>query len=138
MCPVSDQDGFLKYAALLDKTIDDRGAQTVFYGTWSRKSALADQPKFDDACRVAARAGDAYLAPVGAAWARVRKERPDLDLFAADGSYPSYAGTYLGACVFYGVILRSSPEGAPALKMPPADAAYLQKTAAQTRGQFMY
>lgn len=48
-----------------------------------------------------AKAADAWSAPVGVAWKQVRSERPDIELYVSDGSHPSYAGSYLVACVLY-------------------------------------
>ena len=39
------------------------------------------------------------VAPVGLAWQRAMKERPDLDLFVADREHPSLYGTYLATNV---------------------------------------
>lgn len=50
---------------------------------------------------------DAYCAPVGEAWRRVRRECPSLQLYNSDGSHPSPAGSYLAACVFYAIFLVS-------------------------------
>jgi hypothetical protein len=51
------------------------------------------------------------VAPVGYAWQAARSQYPLLDLWQADGSHPTQAGTYLAACVFYAVIFNQSPEG---------------------------
>jgi len=55
----------------------------------------------------------ADVAPVGVAWRMTREAHPQLTLHASDGSHPTPAGTYLTACVFYGVLLGKSPEGLP-------------------------
>lgn len=47
----------------------------------------------------------------GVAWSRVRTERPDIELYAADGSHPSYAGSYLAAAVIC-TTLTGAPFGA--------------------------
>ena len=56
---------------------------------------------------------NARIVPVGLAWQRSRELRPDLDLFDPDGSHPSTVGTYLTACVFFGVLTGQSPVGLP-------------------------
>ncbi len=72
---------------------------------------------------------NAMTAPVGAAWAIVRDERPDIGLYA-DETHPNPTGTYLAACVFYHVIFGQSAVG---LSHPSSldddTAAYLQETA---------
>lgn len=55
--------------------------------------------------------------PVGVAWSRVRTERPDIELYAADGSHPSYAGSYLAAAVIC-TTLTGAPFGRDALRRP--------------------
>ncbi len=130
--PLNDPDKFAQAAVLLDHVVDEGGAQTVFYETWARKATPALQPRYDEGYGQVAQVTHAYLAPVGAAWARVRAERSDIELFNVDGSHPTYAGSYLGACVFYAVILDQSPVGAPPLDLPAEVAAYLQRTAWQT------
>ena len=54
---------------------------------------------------------NARLVPVGLAWQRARKLRPDFPLYFPDGSHQSALGTYLSACVFYGVITGKTPVG---------------------------
>jgi hypothetical protein len=71
------------------------------------------------------------VAPVGWAWWTVHAARPSIDLWAADGSHPSAAGTYLAACVFYAAIFRGSPVGLAAADGVPGDVALaLQRVAA--------
>ena len=49
------------------------------------------------------------VAPVGLAWLRAMKERPDLDLFVADREHPSLYGTYLATNVVYATVFDKSP-----------------------------
>jgi hypothetical protein len=73
------------------------------------------------------------VAPVGAAWKKVVDGRRKIALWERDGIHPGPAGTYLAACVFYATLTRKSPEGNKfTAGLPPADAAYLQKVAAET------
>jgi len=53
------------------------------------------------------------VAPVGIAWAEVRRERPSIELFFSDGSHPSAAGSYLAACTLYAALFNRSPVGLP-------------------------
>ena len=71
--------------------------------------------------------------PVGVAWSRVRTERPDIELYAADGSHPSYAGSYLAAAVIC-TTLTGAPFGATPSDglLDPDTAAYLRRVAEQT------
>jgi len=47
-------------------------------------------------------------APVGSAWAVVRNEQPEIELYREDGGHPSYAGSYLGASVYYAAIFQEN------------------------------
>lgn len=54
-----------------------------------------------------------------------------IDLWQDDGSHPTVAGTYLAACVFYGVIFGESPRGLSYHDgLTSNEAAYLQSVAA--------
>ena len=49
------------------------------------------------------------VAPVGLAWQRASKERPDLNLYARDREHPSIYGTYLATNVVYATIYGQNP-----------------------------
>ncbi|MCB9169074.1 MAG: hypothetical protein H6594_01845 [Flavobacteriales bacterium] len=96
--------------------------EAVFYMTWGRESGDAlNCPNWPPVCTYSgmqallrerylqmAVDNDAFCAPVGAAWKMVRDAWPAIDLYAADGSHPSPAGTYLAACTMYATMLRKS------------------------------
>ncbi|MBZ5496967.1 MAG: SGNH/GDSL hydrolase family protein [Acidobacteriia bacterium] len=98
-----------KWAAEVRKT----GAIPLFYLTWARKATPEDQGALNYAYMRAARENRAQVAPVGIAWASVRRRQPSLELFYVDGSHPSPAGSYLAGCVLYSAIFRRSPAGLP-------------------------
>ena len=122
------------------------GARTVFYETWGRRDG--DQENCKPVPRVCTYAGmqervtDTYaelgrrtgavVAPVGRAWAGVRRTHPEVNLYQPDGSHPSPQGTYLAACVFVAAIFGKSPVGATPLQIPASDAAVLQRAAEET------
>lgn len=87
------------------------------------------QRRINESYFTMARDNFAMTAPVGVAWANVRQEHPDINLYN-DETHPNPAGTYLAACVFYGVLFNDSAVG---LSHPPSvddmTAAYLQKAA---------
>ena len=122
--PAVFPDRFEDAAVELDKLIDAAGAKTVFYQTWGRRDGDKQNaerfPSYDSMQKVlsrnyssVAKKCDAILAPVGDAWAKVRKADAQLGvaLYKGDGSHPSARGAYLVACVFYSVIFDQSPEG---------------------------
>jgi hypothetical protein len=83
---------------------------------------------------------DALLVPVGLAWERVRRERPDLDLYIADGSHPNVHGTYLAACTFFVALTGRDPRGlsnAGMSEIEPEHARFLQEVAWQTVRPFL-
>lgn len=139
--PLRKPDRMEKYARLLDAEIRRRGGRTVLYLPWAREETPQAQKELN---RVHYRIADrlkAAIAPVGPAWARVRRERPKLKLFEHDGSHPTRTGTYLTACVFFAILTGKSPVGLPAkvvhdghtlAELEPAVAAYLQKAAWKT------
>ena len=64
---------------------------------------------------------DAWCAPVGMAWRRVRAERPDYVLYAQDCFHPGPLGSYLAANVIFCT-----------LDFPAEQAEYIQRVAQQT------
>lgn len=104
---------FRPYAEKWVSEIRGTGATPMLYATWARKATPEDQAALTYAYMRAARDLDAQIAPVGNAWERVRKQLPSLELFYADGSHPSPAGSYLAACTFYAAVFRKSPVGLP-------------------------
>jgi hypothetical protein len=98
-----------KWAAEIQKT----GATPVFYLTWARKACPEDQAALNYAYARAAKESRSPVAPVGVAWAWARRQHPEIELFAGDGSHPSPAGSYLAACTLYATIFQQSPVGLP-------------------------
>ena len=54
---------------------------------------------------------DARVVPIGPAWQRALRERPDVPLYLDDGSHPTAAGAYLAACVFTAALFDRRPTG---------------------------
>ena len=96
-------------------------AQVMYYMTWGRENgdpqwdSINTFDKMNERLRLAylrfADSTNASVSPVGVAWKYVRDNHPNIDLYTADGSHPSYAGSYLAACTFYASIFHSSPVG---------------------------
>jgi hypothetical protein len=74
------------------------------------------------------------LAKVGEAFRTSLKEKPTLALHVDDRSHPTIAGTYLAACVFYGVLAgRPVPEASSVpTGVAATDATHLRGVAART------
>lgn len=113
------------YAKRLDSLINvsNTCGETVFYMTWGRKNGDASNcASFPPLCtyagmdsllqlryRMMADSNKAILSPVGAVWKRLRTTSPTLELYSADESHPSVAGTYAAACCFYATVFRKDP-----------------------------
>jgi hypothetical protein len=52
---------------------------------------------------------NAWVSPVAKVWRRLRVTSPAIDLYDADESHPSMAGTYAAACSFYAVLFGKNP-----------------------------
>jgi hypothetical protein len=138
-------DGYKKLAegyAALRPSIEKSGAETLLYVTWKQKAAPeSDQDALDSAFERLAREQGLRGVPVGAAWRRARQAAPEIELYGPDSAHASPAGTYLAACVFFGVLTGRPPQGLPAkvvangtvlADLPPEQAAALQRVAAET------
>lgn len=113
------------YAKKLDSliTISNPCAETVFFMTWGRKNGDAGNcAAWPPVCtyegmdsllnlryRMMAESNDAILSPVGALWHYIRQNFPTIELYNADESHPSVAGSYAAACSFYTVLFRKDP-----------------------------
>lgn len=137
----------LPYATQLNDSIIAHNpcAETVFFMTWGRKNGdqnnCASYPPICTYTGMQARLRSSYLlmadqnegicSPVGAAWKVVRDSFPLIELYTADQSHPSYAGSYLAACTFYATLFRKSPVGLNFHgSLSAADAQTLQSVAA--------
>jgi hypothetical protein len=129
------EEKFHRYARSFDREIRESGARTVLFMHWQ-----FDEPGAMRIERIAALYRDVAeelgveVAPVGLAWQRARRERPDLQLLS-DSVHASFRGEYLAACVFYATLFERSPVGLPYLgtiAMDPELAAFLQRIAWET------
>jgi hypothetical protein len=118
-------------------------SRLVFYETWGRREGdAANCKEIPAVCtfagqqaritrtyeRLAERVGGEVV-PVGAAWARLRRERPEVALYGGDGSHPSTEGTYLAACALYAALFRKPLGRLSPLSLPPERAQLLQRYA---------
>ena len=117
--------------------------QVQYFMTWGRQNGDPQWDSINTFNKMNKRLRDAYLriadsshssvAAAGPAWKYTIDNYPTINLFSADGSHPSVAGTYLNACVFYSSILKKSPVGASYLAgLDQLTATTLQNIAALT------
>lgn len=101
---------------------DSKSCKTVLELTWAHKngytgydyewykSYTAMHAKNVENIMPIATATGSWVSPVGIAWDNIRTDKPTLELYASDGTHPSYAGTYLKCCVNY-LTLSGKPFG---------------------------
>lgn len=134
-CPIHPQMGaiFAEQVAKQAASIRKNGGEPVLFMSW----AYADKPEMTaqlaEAYTTAGNANDALVIPVGLAFERSIKQRPELNLYVADKRHPSPAGTYLAASTVYASLYGKSPVGnAYRMGLDEATATFLQTVAWET------
>ncbi len=118
-------------------------SQVQYFMTWGRQNGDPQWDSINTFDKMNGRLRDTYLriaenasasvAAAGPAWKYVRDNHPTINLFSSDGSHPSFAGTYLNACVFYSSLYHKSPEDAGYIgSLDQATAQTLQQIAKMT------
>lgn len=113
------------YAKKLDSIVRKQNAcaKTLFYMTWGRKNGDAGNCGFfPPLCTYAgmdsllqlrytnmADSVNGLISPVAKVWRYLRTNNPSIDLYDADESHPSLAGSYAAACAFYAVMFKKDP-----------------------------
>lgn len=123
----------------LSGAIEDEGSESVLLMTWGRRNGDATNPVLynnftamqdrlesgyiDYRDNMTAAGSTVWIAPVGLAFALIHdgveaagtnatlSGNTFYDLYNADGSHPSLAGSYLAACVLYATMTGDSPVG---------------------------
>lgn len=106
-------DSLLLFGREFGALIRKHGAKPYLYMTWAREWDPYMQTELTETYLKLAAQIEAEVVPVGLAWQRARELRPGFPLYDSDGSHPSTLGTYLSACVFFGVLTGQSPVGLP-------------------------
>lgn len=135
--PVKGRTRMHENVRLFDEAIRGAGSRTVLYLTWARRHTPEAQDVITEAYTSIGREIGATVVPVGIAWKRFMAAHEKPVLHDKDDSHPTVAGSYLAACVFYGVLFGDSPEGeAPAVKgLSAEDSALLRRGAAEAIGE---
>merc|ERR1719343_170893 len=124
----------------LDRKAEARGATTVLYQTWGRRDGHGSRPYLGTFVLMNDAVADGYnyyaslitrsnrcpiIAPVGTAFRLIYDDILEAGgdpsdssslfykLYNPDASHPSDRGTYLAACVMYGVMTGENPENLP-------------------------
>jgi PKD repeat protein len=99
-------------------------AKTMLYMTWGRKYGdVMNCPNWPPVCTYdgmdsllkkrylkAAHDNGNIASPVGAVWHYIIKNYPEIDLYEADNSHPSFIGTYTTAACMYTSLFKKSPK----------------------------
>jgi hypothetical protein len=133
--PVKNPQRFRENIRLFDQAIKASAAKTGLYLTWARQNAPETQAAITEAYLSIGEELGATVIPVGIVWQNFLRKHSQPALHDQDQSHPTLAGSYLAACVFFGVLFKESPVGiASELKgLMPAEAKLLQKTAWEAR-----
>lgn len=119
----------IDYTRRFDAEIKKAGARTALYMVWPSRQRRGDAEGVSQSYRVAAKAVDATLLPVGDAWRDAWATDRDLPLYATDNFHPSGVGTYLAALVVYRHLIGEPAPARPVLGGAVAQADLLQDVA---------
>jgi hypothetical protein len=123
---------FRAYAPRFVEEIKKTGARPVLLMAWAyRRLGWISAEKIAEEHRDMGKQLGVDVAPVGVAWERILKERPDVNLFLEDFEHPNMNGTYLSTLVVYATVFKANPVGLKYVPtgVTPETAAYLQKVA---------
>jgi hypothetical protein len=144
--PLDHLDEFHDYGERFARAAISAGAKPVLYQTWPRnpssrfyserstpRSADEMAAQLDRAYSGLAEREGALMAPVGRAFTAGLAAHPELELYGRDGTHPSWAGSYLAACVLYGTLTGNDPRNASYVpwELPAEQAAALRALAAE-------
>lgn len=97
-------------------------SNVMYYMTWGRQNGDPQWGPISTFAGMNERLYNAYMrmadttesmvAAAGATWKYVRDNYPAINLYVADGSHPSVAGSYLVACTFYTSLFQTPVSGA--------------------------
>jgi len=139
--PIFSPAKFREFCAKFDAEIKKNGAETVLLMTWERPDSIAagagaTTANLEKAFNAIGRELGIKVAPVGLAFERSLKNRPDIKLITGPDGHPTAYGTYLAACVIYATIFKKSPAGNPYSggNISADIRAHLQLTTAKTLG----
>jgi len=108
--PETNVADFREYARKFVDVVRKSGARPVLLMAWAYKRlGWISMAQIAQAHRDAAKELNVEVAPVGLAWEKATKQRPDLDLFIEDREHPSIYGTYLATAVVYATLYGADP-----------------------------
>src|SRR5262245_47624898 len=131
--PIKNAKRMHENVRLFDEAINGAGAKTVLYLTWARKHAPESQQAITNAYTTIGQELKAAVVPVGVVWQQFLRKHKQPVLHDRDLSHPTFAGSYLAACVFLAVLLNENPVGsiAEGSGLSEKERVLLQKAARQ-------
>lgn len=126
--PLRTPDVFAKAGASLIEAVRASGAEPMLFETWPRRAGHNLYNYMEEVGKTPAemleRVASEYaelgkqtgvrVAKVGTAWARLRREHPEVQPYLKDGAHPAEAGAYLNAAVLFSLLTERDPR--PVLK----------------------
>jgi hypothetical protein len=111
-CPIHPQLSavFEEYARKNAEIARRHDVEPILFMSWAYKDRPEMTERLAEAYTRAGNANKMLVIPAGLSFARVVKERPDLELYQSDKRHPSLIGTYLAAATIYATLTGLSPE----------------------------
>ncbi len=143
--PIDRRAEFEDYTARFAQAVREAGGEPILYETWPRHPGAPlyrEHAELRTPPQMASRVGEAYralavrhgarVAPVGRAFLTALTTRPELEIYKPDGAHPTWAGSYLAACVLFGAITGQDPREShyTPWELPPASARAARELAA--------
>jgi len=133
--PEIDVASFRDYARRFVGEIQQANSRPVLLMAWSYpRLGWISMAEIAQAHRDAANELHVDVAPVGLAWERSMRERPDMDLFVAGREHRSIYGTHLATTVVYATVFEQNPSDLPYVPngVTPDAAEFLRRVARDT------
>jgi hypothetical protein len=131
-CPIHPQLSsiFVEYAKKNAEIARSHDVEPMLFMSWAYQDHPEMTAQLAEAYTKAGNDNHELVIPAGLAFARVFKERADLNLYQPDKRHPTLIGTYLAAAVVYSALYQQSPEeNSYTAGLDPAVAQYLRRTA---------
>lgn len=112
-CPIHPQlkTVFTEYAKKNSDIVRANNAVPILFMSWAYEDKPEMTQQLAEAYTIAGNDNNALVIPAGLAFARLRAQQPELNLYQPDKRHPSLAGTYLATCVTFAALTGRSPVG---------------------------
>jgi len=134
-CPIHPQlkAAFHETVRKDSELVVEHGAKPVLFMTWAYKDKPDMTGRVAEEYTLAGNESGALVIPAGLAFAAAMSRNPSVEIYDPDKRHPSYAGSYLAACVVIATVYGKDPVGNPyRAGLEPKTAAFLQQVAADT------